>query len=358
MTALPISSPSPLPPLMRAMVLREPGGPDALRPEQIARPDPGVGEVLIRVRATSVNPVDLKLRQAPGLFTPELPAVLHGDVAGEVVACGPGVTAFATGQAVFGCIGGVRGRPGALAEYVCADVRLLAAVPAWLGWRRAAAMPLVFITAWQALVERCAVGPGMSVLVLGGAGGVGHMAVQLARALGARVFATVSTPEKIRMVEYLGATPLPRSLTVPELLARAGVGAGFDVVFDTVGGQALSNALALARPEGAVATCQGNSVQDLTLAHQKALSIHAVLMLLPLLGRGQEDRLGRIMAQAADLAARGAVLPHLDPHVFSMEAAGSAHAHLAGGGAVGKVVIDGFPPHLPEEGATVTGGPR
>lgn len=329
--------------MMRAMVLREPGGPTALTQEMVPCPQPGLGEVLIRVRATSVNPVDLKLRQAPGPFLPDLPAILHGDVAGEIVACGPGVSGFVPGQGVFGCVGGVRGRPGALAEYVCADARLLATVPAWLGWRRAAAMPLVFITAWQALVERCAVKRGMTVLVLGGAGGVGHMAVQLARSLGAAVYATVSTPEKMRMVEYLGATPLPRRLSVAELLARAGVGDGFDVVFDTVGGTALGDALALARPEGQVVTCQGNSMQDLTLAHAKALSIHAVLMLLPLLSRGQEERLGRIMAEAADCASRGAVLPHLDAQVFAMGDAAAAHAHLASRKAIGKVVIDGFP---------------
>lgn len=140
------------------------------------------GHVLIRVRASSVNPVDYKIRSGMPI-APDFPAVLHGDVAGEVVEVGEGVSDFAVGDAVYGCAGGVSGTQGALAEYMLADARLLAPKPSNLSMEQAAALPLVGITAWEGL-ERTRVIAGANVLVHGGTGGVGHMALQLARTLG------------------------------------------------------------------------------------------------------------------------------------------------------------------------------
>ena len=164
------------------------------------------------------------------------------DVAGVVAAVGEGVGAFAEGDAVFGMAGGVGGHPGALAEYMAADTRLLARKPKNLTMREAAAVPLAFITAWEGLVDRANLGRGQRVLVLGGAGGVGQMALQIAKARAAETFATGSLAAE-PAVEKLGARFVDRTMPPAELVSRCTGGQGFDIVFDTAGGASLDAAL-------------------------------------------------------------------------------------------------------------------
>jgi len=155
--------------------------------------------------ATSVNPADTKIRRNGPPIAPALPAVLGMAVAGIVEAVGPGVTALAPGDGVYGCAGGVKGMHGALAEYLLTDPALLAPKPPQLSWREAAALPLVTITAWEGLFDRAHVAAGQNVLVFAGTGGVGHIAVQLAKATGARVVATASSAKKADLARSLGA---------------------------------------------------------------------------------------------------------------------------------------------------------
>ena len=169
---------------MMAAVLEQAGAP--FRVAQISRPVPGAGEVLVRVAASGVNPLDTKIQAGQAEHARQrLPAVLGIDMAGTVVALGAGVTAWRPGDEVFGMVGGVGGHQGTLAEYVAVDAGLLALKPADFTMREAASVPLVFITAWEGLVDRAAVQAGQRVLVLGGAGGVGQMAIQIATAAGA-----------------------------------------------------------------------------------------------------------------------------------------------------------------------------
>ncbi|MEF9948248.1 MAG: alcohol dehydrogenase catalytic domain-containing protein, partial [Comamonas sp.] len=153
------------------------------RSTQIDKPSAGPGEVLVRIKASGVNPIDYKIRtgQAPYAM-PALPAVLGTDMAGVVEAVGEGVTEFKAGDEVFGLTGGVRGLQGSLAEFAVVDAKLLAPKPKNLSMREAAALPLVALTAWEGLVDRAKVQAGQKVLVQGGAGGVGHLVVQLALA--------------------------------------------------------------------------------------------------------------------------------------------------------------------------------
>jgi len=167
--------------------------------------DPGPGEVAIRVHAASVNVVDTKIRTGPGEIAPEDPIVLGCDVAGVVTATGPGVTRFTVGDEVYGCAGGVKGRDGAYSERMLADERLLGKKAASLSFREAAALPLVTITAWEALVDRAQVQPGETVLVHGGTCGVGHIGEQIAKFMGAIVHTTVGTPENAEIAKSLGA---------------------------------------------------------------------------------------------------------------------------------------------------------
>jgi NADPH2:quinone reductase len=298
--------------------------------------------VLVRVSACSVNPADYKIRSAGPPIAPELPAVLGMDVAGVIEAVGDGVEDFRPGDEVYGCAGGVRGVPGgALAEYMLADARLIAPKPKTLSMREAAALPLVTITAWEGL-DRAGVQPGDAVLIHGGAGGVGHVAVQLAKARGAEVFATVSTPAKAAVARSLGAaqTISYRQEPVEAYVARCTGGRGFDVVFDTTGGSDLDASFAAARLNGQVVTIVSQYQADLSLMHMKGLTLHVVFMLIPMLHDVGREAHGHILREAGVLVEDGRLKPHLDPEPFTLEQAAAAHAKLQAGRALGKIVID------------------
>lgn len=327
---------------MKAMILSAFGGaPDSFEVAELADPAPGPGEVLVRVVAASINPADTKIRKHGGLAAPALPAVLGCDMAGIVVAVGEGVTGFAVGDRVYGCVGGVRGSAGTYAELVVADARLLAHAPANLSLHDAAALPLVVITAWEAL-DRLGVGEGTHLLVHGGAGGVGHVAIQLAKARGARVATTISTPDKAEIVRGFGADEIVnyREEAVEAYVERLTGGQGFDAVFDSTGGSDLATSFAAARVNGQVAVIVASYSADLTPMHAKALSFHAIMMLVPLLyGTGREAH-GRILAEVANLVDQGKLKPLIDSERFSLEDVGKAHAKLESGQVLGKLVID------------------
>ena len=326
---------------MQAQIVRAFGGPERFEAATLPDPRPGPGEVLVRAEASSVNPVDYKLRRAGPAIAPALPAVLGCDVAGRVEEVGEGVRAFAAGDAVYGCVGGVRGMPGCYAELVAADARLLARKPASLSFREAAALPLVTITGWDGL-DRAALRAGQSVLVHGGAGGVGHVAIQLAKARGAEVAATVSSGEKAALVDALGADHAVayREEAVDSYVGRLTGGAGFDLVYDATGGDDIAASFEATRLNGQVVTIVSQYQADLTPMHAKGLTLHVVFMLIPMLhgaGRGEH---GRILREAAALADAGRLRPHLDPRRFGLAQVADAHRHLEGGRAIGKVVID------------------
>jgi NADPH2:quinone reductase len=227
----------------RVYEVTAPGGP--FRSADIPRPVPAAGQVLVRIHAAGLNPLDTKIRNGKADHARQpLPAVLGVDMAGVVEEAGDGVTTFRRGDAVYGMAGGVGGLPGTLAEFIAADADLVAHKPANLSMREAAALPLSVITAWEGLVDRANVRPGQKVLVHGGAGGIGHIAVQLARAYGAEVFATVS-PAKAEIVKGFGATPIDyQRVSLEQYVAAHTEGRGFDIVYDTVGGATLDASLA------------------------------------------------------------------------------------------------------------------
>jgi NADPH:quinone reductase len=327
---------------MRVMEIRAFGDPDALQPGDRPKPVAGPGEVVVRVMATSVNPVATKIRRTGRGVAPELPAVLGADVAGIVEALGEGVGGFVPGDEIYGCAGGVTGMNGALAEYLLTDPALLAPKPPQLSWREAAALPLVTITAWEGLFDRARVTAGQNVLVFAGTGGVGHIAVQLAKAAGAKVVATASSPDKAGLARSLGADSVVdhRASEPADWAAEHTGGKGFDIVFDTVGNANLERAFAAAALNGQVISIVTQQAVDLTPMHVKGLSLHVVFMLIPMLHGIRRERHGTILREAASLVAAGKLRPLLDPARFALEQAADAHRRLEGGAAVGKVVID------------------
>jgi len=312
--------------------------------ESIDLPKPQVkpGYILIRTAATSVNPVDCKIRS--GLYASlmsTLPAILHGDVAGTVEEVGAGITKFKKGDEVYGCAGGVNGEPGALSEFMLADSRLMAIKPKSLSMAQAAALPLVSITAWEALFEKIQIKPGQKVLIHAGTGGVGHIAIQLAKWAGADVYTTISSPEKAKIAKQFGVTAAInyQEEAVADYVQRLTGGKGFDVVFDTVGGDNLDKSFEAVAHYGNVITIQGNSSHHLGGFYFKSASLHAVLMLLPLLLNQNRERHGKILAQIANLVDEGVLKPLIDANQFSYSEVGKAHALLESGKALGKVVV-------------------
>jgi NADPH:quinone reductase len=326
---------------IRALVLERPNARFTLT--EIARPTANAGQVLVRVKASGVNPLDTKIRtgKAPHARV-TLPAILGMDLSGIVEAVGSGVTAFKPGDEVYGMTGGIGGLPGSLATFAAVDSDLLAIKPANLSMREAAALPLVFITAWEGLVDRANVQAGQKVLVHAGAGGVGHMAVQIARAFGAQVFATVSN-DKVRIAERFGAIAIDyRADPVADYLARYTNSEGFDIVYDTVGGTTLDDSFQAVRAyTGHVVSCLGWGVHKLAPLSFRGATYSGVFTLLPMLtGRGRAHH-GEILREATKLAEAGKLNPLLNPQRFTFETALDAHLAVQSATAIGKVVIEG-----------------
>ncbi|MEM6889778.1 MAG: zinc-dependent alcohol dehydrogenase family protein [Pseudomonadota bacterium] len=327
---------------MKAMVLNSYGPNAAFEPVELPDPVATSGHVVVRVAATSVNTVDTMIRslgeELP--LSPPLPAVLGMDFAGTVVAVGEGVNDFATGDEVYGCAGGLMDLPGALAEYINADARLIAHKPKTLSLRTAAALPLVGITAYEGLT-RAGIGEGQTVLVQGGAGGVGHVAVQIAQHLGATVSATGRGADQLALIKGLGARPLDfTTQRVEDYVDAHTAGVGFDVVFDSVGGQNMTNSFEAARLNGHVASTVAMVEIDLTPAHFKGLSLHVVFMLIPMMHNVGRQTHGDILRILADMADAGGLKPIVDEQRFRWPDVSAAHAHLTNGSAVGKVVLE------------------
>lgn len=328
---------------MKALVIEHFGEPTVFQTADLPIPKVLPGHILIRVAATSVNPVDVKIREgAVADIAPAFPAVLHGDVAGVIEAVGDGVDRFKVGDEVYGCAGGVKGTGGALAEYMLADAHLIAHKPQSLTMAESAALPLVSITAWEGLIDRVQVQPGQKVLVYGGTGGVGHIGVQLAKWAGATVYALVSSDEKAAIARSLGAdvTIDYRQTPVEEFVAEHTDGQGFDVVFDTVGNDNLQNAFKAAKLNGTVVSIVSLSQQDLTLLHAKGLTLHLVFMLIPMLFGVNRARHAEILSKLAILVDQGQVRPLLDARSFAFTDVAAAHAYAQSGDAVGKVVLE------------------
>lgn len=325
---------------MHAMTVEIAGG-DFIS-TQLPVPAPAHGQVLVRIVASGVNPLDTKIRAGTADHAQQaLPAVLGMDLAGVVVSVGDGVTAFRPGDEVYGMAGGIGGLQGTLAEFAAVDARLIARKPQNLTMREAAALPLAAITAWEGLIDRAKLGPRATVLVHGGAGGVGHIAVQLARARQARVFTTVAK-EQFGIAERYGAIPIDyRSASVEQYVARCTNGKGFDVVFDTVGGATLDASFKAARRYGGhVLSILGWGTHQLAPLSFRSATYSGVFTLFPMIsGEGREHH-GEILREVTKLVEAGKLVPLLDAHHFSLASALDAHKLVASGTARGKVVVD------------------
>ena len=299
---------------MKAVSQDELGGPEVLKLVTLPTPEPGVSEILIRVHAAGVNPIDGANRQT-GAFVGEPPFVLGWDVCGAVEAVGPGVTLYAPGDVVFGMLPFPQGH-GAYAEYAVGPTRVFVRKPDRLDHVHAAAIPMVGLTAWQALVDTAGVREGSRVLINGASGGIGHLAVQIAKARSAYVTALAS-PANLDFVRSLGADEVIdyNSTDFTEVVDDQ------DVVLDVVGGEYPAGALDVLKPGGILVTTQPPSVGPVAeAAAERGIRVAGVIV--------EADDLG--MSALADLAAAGKLTPTIAA-TFPLEeaAAASAMADLA-----------------------------
>jgi len=334
---------STLPSTMNAWIIDDFGGPEVFERREVDVPSLDDHQVLVRVRATSVNPVDYKIRRGEAeALCPPRPATLHGDVAGVVEAVGADVTAFEEGDPVYGCAGGFPNAPhGALADYMPCDARLLAPMPESLSFREAAALPLVTLTAWEGLLDKAAVQASEHVLVHGATGGVGHVGLQLAAWRGAEVTVTASSQRKLDVGADLGADALINyeEESVEEYVERCTDGRGFDLVFDTVAGENVQTSVEATRLNGQVVTVGAPAEGGLRRAYGNGLSVHFVAMLIPMLHGVERAHHGDILRRANELVAEGHLRPLVDDRTFMFDEIGDAHAYAEAHEQIGKVAV-------------------
>jgi NADPH2:quinone reductase len=327
---------------VKAVVCTGQGGPEVLKLEDVELAWPqGPHDVLVELKAAALNPADVFFRQLGGYLSGSDPFVLGHDGMGVVSAVGSEVTRVKPGDRVCFCNGGIGGTMGTYAEAAVVPEWQLAKVPDAVDDVTAAALPLVSITCWESLYDRAAVQPGEFVLIHGGAGGTGHVAVQLAALKGARVAATVSSPGKAHIVKELGAE-LPinyrESDFADEALKWSG---GLNVAFDNAGAEVMQKTFRAMAPYGRVVTLMGLAADDADLnAYNLNLTLHNVMMLTPM-WKGLNDRLKQqaaIVREALQLVADGDLKIRLS-EAFPFADAGRAHAFLESGQAIGKVVL-------------------
>jgi NADPH:quinone reductase len=329
---------------MKAVVMTQPGGPDVLQVREL--PDPeltGDMDVLVHVKAAGVNPVDTKMREKPSAYPAPLPQILGCDGAGIVEAVGRGVRAFKPGDEVFYCQPPHHDRGGSYAQRALVDARLVARKPMTLSFAEAAAVPLVYLTAWEALHDRANLQPDSKVLIHAGAGGVGHIAIQLARIAGADVATTVSSHEKHEFVRALGARKIivyTKENFVDAVLAWTD-GRGVDLTFDTVGGKTLADSFRATRFYGDVVTLLAPGPEiDWGVPRVRNQRFSFELMLVPAffdLGDALTAQ-GNMLRHAAHLIDTGKLRITVDT-VLPLDRVGDAHQLLTSGRAKGKIVL-------------------
>ncbi|OKH32943.1 alcohol dehydrogenase [[Phormidium ambiguum] IAM M-71] len=330
---------------MKAVLMTAAGNPEVLQLQEL--PDPKIEkdtEILVRLHAAGVNPIDTKLRQRGTFYPDRMPAILGCDGAGVVEAVGSAVQKFRVGDEVYFCCGGLGTQQGNYAEKIVVDEKFVAYKPKNLSFAEAAAAPLVIITAWESLYDRGRLEAGRKVLIHAGAGGVGHVAIQLAKLQGADVCTTVSNQEKADFVRQLGADEIIfyKQTDFVQAALNWTNGEGVDLAFDTVGGETFFKTVPAVKVYGDLVTIlepdttQGN----LKTARLRNLRISLELMLTPMLQGLVEDQRhqAKILTESARLIEQGQLKIHVS-QTFPLAEAAAAHRLLESGSVTGKLVL-------------------
>lgn len=329
---------------MKAIGFHEHGGPDVLRFVEVARPTPRPRDVVVRVKAVSVNPVDSKVRR--GLRggagkTAEGPVVIGWDAAGIVEEVGADARRFKAGDEVY--LAGDITRPGSYAEYVACDERIVGKKPKTLSFEQASAIPLTAITAWEAFLEnmdaREGCGAGRAALILGGAGGVGSIAIQIARwVCGLRVIATASRPDSAAFCRTMGADGvIDHSKDLAAQLPSVGV-SGFDYILSCAETNDFTPLASVLNPLGKICCILPSRSADLSALFAKRGSVHFELMFARPTLDAEPERQGALLDRVADLLDQK-VLAGTMTRVIDWSEVRGAHEAIDSGHTVGKIVM-------------------
>lgn len=332
--------------MVKAVLMTAAGNPDVLQLQQVEKPvSVGETEILVKLKAAGINPIDTKLRSRGTFYPEKMPAILGCDGAGIVEAVGSGVQKFRVGDEVYFCSGGLGDRYGNYAEYTVVEERLVAHKPKSISFAEAAATPLVLITAWEALYDRGRLEAGRKVLIHAGAGGVGHVAIQLAKLQGAAVCTTVGSEQKANLVRQLGADKiiLYKQTDFVQATLDWTNGEGVELAFDTVGGETFYKTVPAVQVYGDLVTILEPDLKlgNLKAARTRNLRISLELMLTPmLLGlAAAQAHQGKILEECARLIDSGKLKIQLTT-TFPLEAAAEAHRLLENGSMTGKIVLE------------------
>jgi NADPH2:quinone reductase len=323
---------------MHAIAISEFGGPEVLRRQELPDPVPGEHDLLVEVHACGLNPIDFKVRRGALAKGRPMPIILGFDVSGVVRAVGKSVKDFQPGDQVYASPS--LARNGANAELVCVDARMAALKPKTLNHVQAAALPLVTITTWEALLQRARVQKGETVLIHAGGGGVGHIAIQMAKLQGCRVLTTASTPASVELCKRVGADIVInyREEDFVERVKQETAGLGLPLVMDTVGGETFNKSLDCIAPDGRLITCVGTPSDRIP---QKLFRLSATLIFefmgAPGIYAIRPDSHGKILTDAAKLVDEGKLKPHVS-RVLSLDAIAEGHRLLEEGHVTGKLV--------------------
>lgn len=323
---------------MRAVVVKQLGPPEVMQWDDLPMPTPGLHELLVEVHATSVNPIDSKVRT--GIRPRQLPIILGRDLSGIVVACGAAVEGWQVGDAVYGCPHSLR--DGANAEFALLDARAAARKPTSVDHLHAASLALVGLTAYESLHERARIQPGQTVLIHAGAGGVGHIAVQLAKLHGCRVITTAGRPESIAFCRDVLKADEVIDYQRTDFVARIQEltqGKGLPVVFDTVGGETFKRSIEC------VAAC-GNLVTLTTtdpgpgavILQAKSITLHYEFMGARVVYDIEPEKQGAILRGLAHMVDAGLLHVHVSSE-WTLDTLAAAHHELEKGRTIGKLAV-------------------
>jgi NADPH:quinone reductase len=323
---------------MRAMTISRFGPPEVLELREMPAPQVRENDLLVEVHAAALNPVDTKIRRGMHGEKP-FPFTLGFDVSGVVKATGPAVRNFKAGDEVYASPS--LARNGTCAELVAVDARSAAIKPRSLDHVHAAALPLVTLTAWESLHERANLHTGETVLIHAGAGGVGHIAVQLARLHGCRVITTASRPQTQDLCRQLGADVIVdyRKESFVEVVQRETAGKGCPVIFDTVGGDVFDKCLDCVAVNGRLVTIVLNeNARIIPALFRKNATLHMEFMGVPGIHGIGLDKQGETLRTVAELVDAGKLRPHVS-QVIPLEEVPAAHRDLESGHVIGKIVV-------------------
>ena len=324
---------------MRATIVPEFGGPDVLKLQDMPVPVAGENDLLVEVHACGLNPIDFKVRRGALAKGRQMPIILGFDVSGVVREVGKAVSGFQVGDEIYAAPS--LARHGANAEFVCVDGRMAALKPKTLDHAHSAALPLVTITAWEAFLQRAKIQPGETILIHAGGGGVGHIAIQLAKLHGCRVLTTASSAASIELCRQCGADVIInyRDSDFVERVKQETNARGCPVILDAVGGETFNYSLDCLAPDGRLITCVGTPSDRIP---QKLFRLSATLIFEFMGAPGiygiRPESHGNILRSAAQLVDEGKLKPHVS-RVLAFEQIAEGHRLLEDGHVTGKLVV-------------------